>query len=144
MPVIHNRDTTNPLSFPLQYLNSNHVTYYVITCNSAFDWVYGEQWYVIITSDVTWTEGQIKVPELESKLVVHSSIITYCISKGIVGTRSNWTDPSLLSQPKPVDSLIPARFWPTLLLLACCGLVSYQRHTAIFLSTYRTTYYYIS
>ena len=39
-------DTTNPLSFPLQYLNSNHVTYYVITCNSAFDWVYGEQWYV--------------------------------------------------------------------------------------------------
>ena len=22
-----------------QYLNSNHVTYYVITCKSAFDWV---------------------------------------------------------------------------------------------------------
>ena len=45
-----NSDTTNPLSFPLQYLNSNHVTYYVIyviTCNSAFDWVYGEQWYVL-------------------------------------------------------------------------------------------------
>ena len=42
-----NTDTTNPLSFPLQYLNSNHVTYYVITCNSAFDWVYGEQWYVL-------------------------------------------------------------------------------------------------
>ena len=41
----YNSDTTNPLSFPLQY--SNHVTYYVITCNSAFDWVYGEQWYVL-------------------------------------------------------------------------------------------------
>ena len=27
-----------------QYLNSNHVTYYVITCKSAFDWVYAEQW----------------------------------------------------------------------------------------------------
>ena len=42
-----NSDTTNPLSFPLQYLNINHVTYYVITCNSAFDWVYGEHWYVL-------------------------------------------------------------------------------------------------
>ena len=39
-----------------QYLNSNHVTYYVIACKSAFDWVYAEQWYVIITSDVTWTQ----------------------------------------------------------------------------------------
>ena len=39
-----------------QYLNSNHVTYYVVTCKSAFDWVYAEQWYVIITSDVTWTQ----------------------------------------------------------------------------------------
>ena len=39
-----------------QYLNSNHVTYYVITCKSAFDWVYAEQRYVIITSDVTWTQ----------------------------------------------------------------------------------------
>ena len=39
-----------------QYLNSDHVTYYVITCKSVFDWVYTEQWYVIITSDVTWTE----------------------------------------------------------------------------------------
>ena len=38
-----------------QYLNSDHVTYYVITCKSAFDWVYAEQWYVIITFDVTWT-----------------------------------------------------------------------------------------
>ena len=39
-----------------QYSYSNHVTYYVITCKSAFDWVYAEQWYVIITSDVTWTQ----------------------------------------------------------------------------------------
>ena len=31
------------------------VMYYIITCKSAFDWVYAEQWYVIITSDVTWT-----------------------------------------------------------------------------------------
>ena len=52
-----------------QYLKNNHVTYYVITQGG----VYTEQWYVIITSDVTWTAGQIKVPELESKLVVHSS-----------------------------------------------------------------------
>ena len=42
-----NSDTTHPLSFPPQYLNSNHVTYYVITCKSAFDWVYAEQWYVL-------------------------------------------------------------------------------------------------
>ena len=42
-----NSDTTNPLSFPPHYLNSNHVTYYVITCKSAFDWVYAEQWYVL-------------------------------------------------------------------------------------------------
>ena len=39
-----------------QYLNSSYVTYYVITCKSPFHWVYTEQWYVIITSDVTWTE----------------------------------------------------------------------------------------
>ena len=36
-----------------QYLNNNHVTYYVITKVG----VYAEQWYVI-TSDVTWTHGQ--------------------------------------------------------------------------------------
>ena len=42
-----NSDTTNPLFIPLQYLNSNHVAYYVITCNSAFDWVYAKQWYVL-------------------------------------------------------------------------------------------------
>ena len=53
-----------------QYLKNNHVTYYVITQGG----VYTEQWYVIITSDATWTAGQIKVPELESKLVIHSSI----------------------------------------------------------------------
>ena len=64
MNVIHNGP---------QYLNSSYVTYYVITCQSAFeynndvtyyvitckspfDWVYTEQWYVIITSNVTWTE----------------------------------------------------------------------------------------
>ena len=40
-----------------QYLNSNNVTYYVMTCKSAFDWVYAEQWYVSITFDVTWTHG---------------------------------------------------------------------------------------
>ena len=39
-----------------QYLNSNHVTYYVIMCKSAFD------------------ESQITLLELQSKLVVHCSI----------------------------------------------------------------------
>ena len=48
MTVIHSNEP--------QYLNSNHVPYYVITCKSAFDWVYTEQWYVIIMSDVTWTQ----------------------------------------------------------------------------------------
>ena len=38
-----------------QYVNSNHVTYYVLR-KSAFDWVYVEQGYVIITFDVTWTD----------------------------------------------------------------------------------------
>ena len=38
------------------YSYSNHVTDYVITCKSAFDCVYAEQWYVIITSDVTWIQ----------------------------------------------------------------------------------------
>ena len=50
------RDDCYTYSNGSQYLNSNHVTYYVITCKSAFDWVYTEQWYVIITSDVTWTQ----------------------------------------------------------------------------------------
>ena len=39
------------------YLYKNDVTYYVITYKSAFDWVYAEQWYVIITFDVTWNPG---------------------------------------------------------------------------------------
>ena len=39
-----------------KYSYNNDVTYYVITCKSTFDLVYAEQWYVIITSDVTWTE----------------------------------------------------------------------------------------
>ena len=39
-----------------KYSYNNDVTYYVITCKSTFDWVYAEQWYVIITPDVTWTE----------------------------------------------------------------------------------------
>ena len=50
------RDECYAYSNWLQYLNSSYVTYYVITCKSPFDWVYTEQWYVIITSDVTWTE----------------------------------------------------------------------------------------
>ena len=67
------RDECYTYSNGPQYLNSSYVTYYVITCQSAFeynndvtyyvitckspfDWVYTEQWYVIITSDVTWTE----------------------------------------------------------------------------------------
>ena len=63
-----------------QYLNSDHVTCYVITCTSAFDWVYTEQWYLVrnyyVRRDVDRvSESQIKVPELESKLVVHSSNI---------------------------------------------------------------------
>ena len=50
------RDDCYTYSNGPQYLNSNHVTYYVITCKSAFDRVYTEQWYVIISSDVTWTQ----------------------------------------------------------------------------------------
>ena len=34
------RDDCYTYSNGPQYLNSNHVTYYVITCKSAFDWVY--------------------------------------------------------------------------------------------------------
>ena len=49
------RDDSSTYSNGPQYLNSNHVTYYVIMCKLAFDWVYAEQWYVIITSDVTCT-----------------------------------------------------------------------------------------
>ena len=34
-----------------QFLNNNHVTYYVIT----YVGVYAEQQWCVITSDVTWT-----------------------------------------------------------------------------------------
>ena len=37
------RDDCYTYSNGPHYLNSNHVTYYVITCTSAFDWVYAEQ-----------------------------------------------------------------------------------------------------
>ena len=50
------RDECYTYSNGPQYLNSSYVTYYVITCKSPFYWVYTEQWNVIITSDVTWTE----------------------------------------------------------------------------------------
>ena len=36
-----------------QYLNSNHVMYYVIPCKSAFDWVYVEQWHCSKTNILT-------------------------------------------------------------------------------------------
>ena len=61
------------------YVNSNHVTYYVIPCKSAFDWVYAEQWYVIITSDVNWTAtripSQINSQELVCKQVMSIPVL---------------------------------------------------------------------
>ena len=40
------------------YLYNNDVTYYEITCKSAFYWVSAaQQWYVIITFDVTHNNG---------------------------------------------------------------------------------------
>ena len=36
-----------------QYLKNNHVTYYVITQGGVY---VAQQWYIIITTDVTWTE----------------------------------------------------------------------------------------
>ena len=39
-----------------QFLNNNHVTYYVIT----YVGVYAEQQWYVITSDVTCTPGQIE------------------------------------------------------------------------------------
>ena len=40
------------------YLFNNDVTYYVITCKSAFYWVCAaQQWYVTITFDVTHNNG---------------------------------------------------------------------------------------
>ena len=65
-----------------QYLNGNHVTYYVITCKSSFDEVYPEQWYVIITSDVNWTAtripSQINSQELVYKQVMSIPVKSYC------------------------------------------------------------------
>ena len=58
-----------------QYLNSNHVTYYVITCKSAFDWVYAEQWYVIITSDVNWTATRIP-SQINSQELVYKQVMS--------------------------------------------------------------------
>ena len=58
-----------------QYLNSNRVTYYVMTCKSAFDWVYAEQWYVIITSDVTWTATRIP-SQINSQELVYKQVMS--------------------------------------------------------------------
>ena len=58
-----------------QYLNSNHVTYYVMTCKSAFDWVYAEQWYVIITSDMTWTATRIP-SQINSQELVYKQVMS--------------------------------------------------------------------
>ena len=59
-----------------QYLNSRHVTYYVITCKSAFDWVYAEQWYVIITFDVTDTH-----PDRVSEIHANKAVEDGCTNK---------------------------------------------------------------
>ena len=64
MTVIHIQKTP-------QYLNSRHVTYYVITCKSAFDWVYAKQWYVIITFDVTDTHPD-RVSEIHANKAVEA------------------------------------------------------------------------
>ena len=67
-----------------------------------------EQWYVIITSDVSWTEGQIKVPELESKLVVHSSKIA--VIGGASGAAWSFkTQAGVLSGPDALFVLILRR-----------------------------------
>ena len=68
MTVIHNLTP--------QYLNSRHVTYYVITCKSAFDWVYAEQWYVIITFDVTDTH-----PDRVSEIHANKAVEAGCSNK---------------------------------------------------------------
>ena len=69
------RDECYTYSNGPQYLNSSYVTYYVITCQSAFeynndityyvitckspfDWVYTEQWYVIISHVMIHLEPQ--------------------------------------------------------------------------------------
>ena len=57
-----------------QYLNNNHITYYV--SRHSINCVYAEQWYVI-TSDVTWTESltnKVTGAGVQTSFV-HSSII---------------------------------------------------------------------
>ena len=58
-----------------QYLNSRHVTYYVITCKSAFDWVYAEQWYVSFTFDVTDTHPD-RVSEIHANKAVEAGYLS--------------------------------------------------------------------
>ena len=50
--------------------------YYVITCKSAFDWVYTEQWYVIITPDVTDTRT-----EWVSEILTYNQLEAGCTNK---------------------------------------------------------------
>ena len=70
MTVIHIPKTT-------LYLNSRHVTYYVITCyKSAFNWVYAEQWYVTITFDVTDTH-----PDRVSEIHANKAVEAGCTNK---------------------------------------------------------------
>ena len=73
-----------------QYLNSNHVTYYVITCKSAFDWVYAEQWYVSITSDVNWTATRIP-SQINSHELVYKPVMSIPVrNKYMPQHRSLW------------------------------------------------------
>ena len=58
-----------------QYINSNHVMYYVITCKTAFEWVYAEQWYVMITSDVNWTATRIP-SQINSQELVYKHVMS--------------------------------------------------------------------
>ena len=53
-----------------QYLNSNHVTYYVITCTSVL-----EQWYVIITYDVNGTATRIP-SQINSQELVYKQVMS--------------------------------------------------------------------
>ena len=68
--------TVIPILKTPQYLNSRHVTYYVVTCKSAFDWVYAEQWYVIITFDVTDTH-----PDRVSEIHANNAVEAGCTNK---------------------------------------------------------------
>ena len=58
-----------------QYLSCNHVTYYLITCKSAFDWVYAEQLYEIITSDVNWTATRLP-SQINSQELVYKQVMS--------------------------------------------------------------------